>query len=58
MRNAYMYTYCALLTNMLFWMKDGNMKMKPRKLLTHVYELDYDDAGPNPKHTRKPGKGN
>ncbi|XP_028790710.1 uncharacterized protein LOC114746646 [Neltuma alba] len=36
--------------------KDG-MKMNSRKLLTHGFELDYDDAGPNQRHTRKPGKG-
>ncbi|KAI9097998.1 hypothetical protein K1719_025769 [Acacia pycnantha] len=36
--------------------EDG-MKMNSRKLLSHGFELDYDDAGPNPRHSRKPGKG-
>ncbi|KAK4273873.1 hypothetical protein QN277_017184 [Acacia crassicarpa] len=40
--------------NLLY--KDG-MKMNSRKLLSHGFELDYDDAGPNPRHTKKPGKG-
>ncbi|KAK7282547.1 hypothetical protein RIF29_11428 [Crotalaria pallida] len=36
--------------------KDG-IKMNSRKLLDRAYELDYDEAGPNPKHSKKPGKG-
>ncbi|CAL0327493.1 unnamed protein product [Lupinus luteus] len=36
--------------------KDG-IKMNSRKLLNHEFVLDYDEAGPNPKHTKKPGKG-
>ncbi|KAL1309644.1 hypothetical protein HN51_052342 [Arachis hypogaea] len=37
--------------------KDGGMKMKLRKLFSHEFVLDYDEAGANPKHTKKPGKG-
>ncbi|KAL1344252.1 hypothetical protein AAHE18_08G033600 [Arachis hypogaea] len=37
--------------------KDGGMKMKSRKLFSHEFVLDYDEAGANPKHTKKPGKG-
>jgi len=37
-------------------MKDG-MKVKWRKLFGHDFVLDYDEAGPNPRHTKKPGKG-
>uniref|UniRef100_A0A0R0KBS2 Transmembrane protein n=3 Tax=Glycine subgen. Soja TaxID=1462606 RepID=A0A0R0KBS2_SOYBN len=36
--------------------KDG-IKMNSRKLLVHDFVLDYDEAGPNPRHTKKPGKG-
>ncbi|KAK7410730.1 hypothetical protein VNO78_01754 [Psophocarpus tetragonolobus] len=36
--------------------KDG-MKVKWRKLFVHDFVLDYDEAGPNPRHTKKPGKG-
>ncbi|KAJ1388500.1 hypothetical protein SESBI_39076 [Sesbania bispinosa] len=36
--------------------KDG-IKMNSRKLFAHDFVLDYDEAGPNPKHTKKPGKG-
>ncbi|KAK2444473.1 hypothetical protein QL285_015499 [Trifolium repens] len=32
-------------------------KMNSRKLLSHAFVLDYDEAGPNPKHSKKPGKG-
>lgn len=40
-------------------MKDGGIKiMNSRKLLSrNDFVLDYDEAGPNPKHTKKPGKG-
>ncbi|KAK7317110.1 hypothetical protein RJT34_01073 [Clitoria ternatea] len=41
--------------NLLY--KDGVMKVKSRKLFTHDFVLDYDEAGPNPRHTKKPGKG-
>jgi hypothetical protein len=37
-------------------MKD-DIKMDSRKLLSHAFVLDYDEAGPNPKHSKKPGKG-
>ncbi|KAK7350975.1 hypothetical protein VNO77_10075 [Canavalia gladiata] len=36
--------------------KDG-IKMSSRKLFSHDFVLDYDEAGPNPRHTKKPGKG-
>ncbi|KAG5019226.1 hypothetical protein AAZX31_06G125200 [Glycine max] len=36
--------------------KDG-IKVNSRKLLVHDFVLDYDEAGPNPRHTKKPGKG-
>ncbi|CAJ2667439.1 unnamed protein product [Trifolium pratense] len=32
-------------------------KMNSRKLLSHAFVLDYDEAGPNPKHSKRPGKG-
>lgn len=35
-----------------FW-----MKVKSRKLFGHDFVLDYDEAGANPRHTKKPGKG-
>ncbi|XP_057452465.1 uncharacterized protein LOC130744294 isoform X1 [Lotus japonicus] len=35
----------------------GGMKMNSRKLFAHNFVLDYDEAGPNPKHTKRPGKG-
>ncbi|CAJ1974420.1 unnamed protein product [Sphenostylis stenocarpa] len=37
-------------------LKDG-MKVKSRKLFGHDFVLDYDEAGPNPRHSKKPGKG-
>ncbi|ESW08496.1 hypothetical protein PHAVU_009G050700 [Phaseolus vulgaris] len=36
--------------------EDG-MKVKSRKLFGHDFVLDYDEAGPNPRHAKKPGKG-
>ncbi|KEH35466.1 hypothetical protein MtrunA17_Chr3g0127111 [Medicago truncatula] len=39
-----------------FLYKD-DIKMNSRKLLSHAFVLDYDEAGPNPKHSKKPGKG-
>ncbi|XP_004502680.1 uncharacterized protein [Cicer arietinum] len=39
-----------------FLYKDG-IKMNSRKLFSHDFVLDYDEAGPNPKHSKKPGKG-
>ncbi|XP_020222058.1 uncharacterized protein LOC109804637 [Cajanus cajan] len=35
----------------------GGIKVKSRKLFGHDFVLDYDEAGPNPRHTKKPGKG-
>ncbi|XP_061375699.1 uncharacterized protein LOC133317821 isoform X2 [Gastrolobium bilobum] len=36
--------------------KDG-IKINSRKLFAHDFVLDYDEAGANPKHSKKPGKG-
>ncbi|BAT78857.1 hypothetical protein LR48_Vigan04g156700 [Vigna angularis] len=33
------------------------LKVKSRKLFGHDFVLDYDEAGANPRHTKKPGKG-
>ncbi|KAL2339594.1 hypothetical protein Fmac_007534 [Flemingia macrophylla] len=35
----------------------GDIKVNSRKLFSHNFVLDYDEAGPNPRHTKKPGKG-
>ncbi|CAK8567614.1 unnamed protein product [Lathyrus sativus] len=39
-----------------YFYKDG-IKTNSRKLLSHDFVLDYDEAGPNPKHSKKPGNG-
>ncbi|QCE15563.1 hypothetical protein DEO72_LG11g2574 [Vigna unguiculata] len=33
------------------------LQVKSRKLFGHDFVLDYDEAGANPRHTKKPGKG-